>query len=355
MSPTDSPAFRPKYVPLPEVLPPEDERIQKETKSSKDKPSPKLHVKTHKTHKTHKPHNSFDTGYGSGISSPWSVEDRSPDQYPRNPQSAKHSGNRTAHEMIDGKLCKVIYSTKDGKPIRYVSRSSGSPKNADYVQEAPERLAEPYRNKYKAVKETSRVLQKALAEETDTARYNYTAAKQEEDARILNASRVNELESRLRAVTLQSQLLEDQVADAERKRRKAERKLERKEIEDELKVRREEARRREEILAKQQWEQIEASTSPIQPSRRRPTLPPLVSQEDRKPATRRGAGTLATTGYGQTTMTSATKSPNILASTSPSMQAIFEAQRDYDESRVPTHNDEDRRLATDTRRDSFYK
>lgn len=357
MSPPGTPASKSeKYVPLPEPLPKED---KKEKKSTKEKP--KVHIKEHKRY------GSYDTGYASGYSSPYSFEDRSPDQYAPSPKSAKTRPEVTQYEeLVDNRPTTVKYVTKDGRRVKYVNRKPGSPKEEDYFS-TPRSDPDKYKSKYKAVKETSKVLQGAPAETTDTAQHNYQAAKREEAIKLQT---MEELEGQLRALMLQSQVLEDRVADEERKRMQAERKLQQKELETELTNRKEALARREKELERKQWDEITSSPSPVA---RKPTraLPPLIKQDDYKPS-RRNTTSLAmtgypTTGYPTSALTSASRSPGLTAAVSPfvGMDAILEAQRDYDATK--DRGPEDRRKATDikysygarstrerSRRDSFH-
>lgn len=336
MSPTNAPTPKPGFVPLPEPLPKKEEEKSKKEKSPKERSKPLV---------KHKPHNSFDTGYGSGYVSPWSVEERSPDQYSPGSQSPRPRPDTVYYETVDGKSRAVKYIMRDGKKVRYVSRTPGSPKEEEYVPGPPALLLEdPYKTKYKAAKETTKVLQQALTKENETAKYNFNAAKQEEAAKLSSAAQIEDLEARLRALHVSQKVLEDRVADADSARKKAEQKLKQRELEKELAERKLELKRSEENLKRKQWDEIEASPSPLQ--RRRPALPAIVNQEERRPA-RRNTTTVATSGYGP--VTSTVKSPTIIASTNPFMDAIFEAQRDYDESRAQNRGDEDRRRATDVK------
>ncbi|KAK5941406.1 hypothetical protein PMZ80_006684 [Knufia obscura] len=343
MSPTDSPAQGRKFIPLPKPLPTKDEeeRAKKDKKATKEKP--KVHVSSHK------PSRSYDTGYGSA--SPYSFEERSPDQYSPSPKSAKPKADTTVYETIDGKARKGTYITKDGKLVRYVSKSPNSPINETYT---PTKPADPYKTKYKAAKETTKALQEALTETTEKAQYNYVAAKDQEAKHLSTSYQIDALEEELRKLRLQAQILEGRAAEADRKRMVAERKLREQEIEEELKERREErrlerARREEErvtreaAFARKQWDEIEASPSPIS---RRPAQKPLIEQ-DTRPARR---STLVTTSpysspYTTQAVTTTTESPGILATSgNPFIDPILEAQRDYDLAQA--RGEEDRRRAT---------
>lgn len=336
MSPTDSPALGRKFVPLPKPLPTKEE----EEKAKKDKKAPKEKPKVSVS--GHKPHQSYDTGYGS--SSPYSFEERSPDQYSPSPKTAKPKPDTTVYETVGGKARKIKYITKDGKVIRYISRSPNSPVDQDL---APAKPADPYKTKYKAAKETTRVLQEALADQTETAQYNYDAAKDQEAKRLSTSIQIDALEEELRKLRLQAQLLEGRAAEADRKRMVAERKLREQEIEEELAEQRKERARREaernrleEEFARKQWDEIDASPSPV--SRRPRGQTPLIDQPS-KPARR---STLVTTSpYSSQAMTTAPQSPSVFATTgNPFIDPILEAQRDYDLAQA--RGEEDRRRAT---------
>lgn len=330
MSPTNTP--RATFNPLPPELPREEEESKKDKKSKKDKTTPKEkpYVKTHKHGVSWD-----DSAYGS--SSPYSYEDRSPDQYPR---SSKFGTDEVKYEVINGKTRKVKYYTKNGKRYRYVSSTLDSADDDEYVRDPS---YDPYKDKYKDVKRQAKILTEVVAEAEETAKYNYQAAKREESAKFAAAATIEELESRLRALTLQAQVAEIRMAEEQRKRAAIERKLEEKELNDELERRRELLQIKEKRLAREQWEQIEASPSPVDRKRR---SYPVVTQPANRPRTTTAPGTVTTTTYGQNTV-SAYKSP--LAPTDP-YDAIREAQADYDagRSKPSRRSDEDRRYATGT-------
>lgn len=93
------------------------------------------------------------------------------------------------------------------------SEWSGSPKDEEYYS-TPRSNPDKYRSKYKAVKKTYKALQGELAETTDEAQHSYLAAKREEAIKLQTLA---ELKGQLRALMLESQVLEDRVADKERK------------------------------------------------------------------------------------------------------------------------------------------
>lgn len=307
MSPTDSPAPGRKFVPLPKPLPTkeEEERAKKAKKSSKEKP--KVHVPGHK------PTQSYDTGYGSA--SPYSLEERSPDLYGPNPKSPKPKADTTVYETIGGKPRKVTYITKDGKLVRYVSRSPDSPidKNS-----APAKSSDPYKTKYKEAKQTTKALQEALADQAETAQYNYVAARDQEAKRLSTSVQIDALDEELRRLRLQAQVLESRAAEADRKRMVAERKLREQEIEQEIQDWKQERARREQEFARKQW-------CPSKPARKSTSGYPSP--------------------YSSQAMTTGTQSPNVLATTgNPFIDPILEAQRDYALSQA--RDEEDRRRAT---------
>ena len=328
MSPTDPPVPGRKFVPLPKPLPTkeEEERAKKDKKSSKEKP--KVHVPGHK------PTQSYDTGYGSA--SPYSLEERSPDLYSPNPKSPKPKADTTVYETISGKPRNVTYITKDGRRVRYVSRSPDSPieKNS-----APAKSSDPYKTKYKEAKQTTKALQEALADQAETAQYNYVAARDQEAKRLSTSVQIDALDEELRSLRLQAQVLEGRAAEADRRRMVAERKLREQEIEQEIQEREQERVRREQELARKQWEEIEASPSPITRGLARA---PLIDQP-RKPSRKSTPG--YPSPYSSQAMTTGTQPPAILATTgNPFIEPILEAQRDYALSQA--RDEEDRRRAT---------
>lgn len=330
MSPTNTP--RATFNPLPPVLPKEDTASKKD-KSTKDKTTPKEKSKPYV--KTHKQGVSWDdSAYGSA--SPYSYEDRSPDQYAA--RSLKFRADEVKYEIINGKTRKVKYYTKDGKRYRYVTSTLEAAEDDDYV------LDPNYKDKYKDAKKQTKVLSEVIADVEETAKYNYKAAKQEESAKMMAAATIEDLQARLRALALKAQINEDLLAEAERKAAIAQRKLEQRDIEDELRRRSEIARINEQRLAREQWEQIEASPSPIQ--RKRQSFPVAINQTSNRPRTTTVPGPVTTTTYGQTPA-SAYKSP--LAPTVP-FDAILEARADFEagRSKPSRRSDEDRRFATGT-------
>jgi len=324
MSPTDSPAQGQKYIPLPTPLPTkeEEERARKAKKALKEKP--KVSIKSHKHHQ------SYDTGYGSA--SPYSYEERSPEQYIPSPKSAKPKPDTTPYETIDGKsgTTRYITKTKDGKVVRYVSRKSISPIDAGYGAAKP---AEPYKTKYKAAKETTKALQDALYDSTETAQHNYVAAKEQEAKRLSASAQIDALEEQLRSLRLKAQIYEDLAETAERQRLVAERKLREQEIKQKIADQKKERTLLEEDFARRQWDEIEAMPASPSPITRRPARTPLIEQAS-KP---RRNNTATPSPYTSQAMTTASQVPGILAPTgNPFLDPILEAQKD----------EEDRRRAT---------
>lgn len=318
MSPTDSPAPGRKYVPLPKPLPTkedsEEERPKKNKKSSKAKP--KVHGSGHK------PVQSYDTGHDSA--SPYSLEERSPDLYSPNLKSPKPMSkpDATVYEFVDGKTRKVRYIIKDGKRVCYVSRSPDSPIDKTL---ASAKSSDPYKNKYKEAKQTTLALREALADQAEATQYNYAAARDQEAKHLLTAAQISTLEEELRRSRLQAQISEGRAAEADRKRMVAERKLREQDMERELEEQRQKRVLRGEEFARRQWEEIEASPSPV---KSRLAQTPLIEQP-RKPARKDTSG--YSTSYNPQAMATSTQSPSILATTgNPFLDPILEAQRDYD-------------------------
>lgn len=315
----------------------------KPSKSIKDKTKekPKVYIKGHK------PSYSADTGYASGNSSPY-LEERSPDQYTSKPKPLMPTTDVTRYETIDGQPRKVTYITKDGKTIKYISKTPAIIRDDDYVPSSAltTQMTDPYKAKYKQTKKAHDELQKAYADMNETAQYNYDAARQEEAARVLEAkqtaSQIKELEKQLRELTVEQTILKSQAEEhksqaekAERKRLEAEQKYEKHKLEVELSARRQELQRREEKLAQKQWAEIEAAESPLSP-RFKPK--PLVTQEDPRKATFRRSADL-------TELSKPTLAPGL---SNPFMESIYEAQRDYEKKKSQSNEkdkDEEERKA----------
>lgn len=366
MSPRDTPVTESNFVPLPAELPKMDDRI-KPVKSSKDKPKEKTKV----YQKGHKPSYSADTGYASGYSSPY-LEERTPEQYVSKSKPSKPTTDVTRYETIDGKPRKITYITKDGKTVKYISRTPVTSRDEEYVPSSALVIPadDPYKSKYKQTKKAHEELQKAFGDVNETARFNYDAAKSEEAARVMEAKQaalqIEKLEKQLRDFTLQQAILESQAAESDRKRIEAEQKYEKHKLEVELSARRQELQRREEKLREKQWAEIEATESPLSPRfKPKSTLPPLITQEDRK-ATFRKSTDLSNLKSGYTSMTPIYK-PTPTQAPDPFMSSIYEAQRDYDKkNQAKDKDDEDVRKEvrfTSSRRSprarresqSFYK
>lgn len=352
MSPRDSPAANSNFVPLPAELPKMDDRSKKSSKDNKSKEKPKVYVKAHKQSY------SADTGYASGYSSP-RLEDRSPDQYALKPKTPKlASADITRYETIDGKPRKVTYITKDGKTVKYISRTPVTAIDDEYVPSTALTFPaqDPYKTKYKLTKKAHDELQKAFEDVNETARYNYDAAVQEEAARIATAQQtalqIEKLEKQLRDLTVEQTVLKSQALESDRKRLEAEQRYAKRELEVELSARRQELKEREDReakLAQRQWAEIQAAESPLSPRfKRQSTLPPLVTQEDRKVTFRRPTDVVKS-GYGSSTPATATAKPTpTLAPSNVFMDPIYEAQRDYDK-KAQGLDGEDRQRASDVK------
>lgn len=233
----------------------------KTKRSSKDKP--KVYNKGHKSSY------SADTGYFSGNSSP-RLEERSPDQYTSKPKLAKSSSDNTKYETIDGKTRQVKYITKDGKVVRYTSRSPGTRSDDEYVTSTAivARTPDLYKTKYKETKKAHSELQKAFEDANETARFNYDAAKQEETARVVAenarlaadkraADRIAKLEQELLDLSLEQAKLRSKAAESDRRLIEERQKREKRELEDQISARRreqsEEAKRRERERELEEW------------------------------------------------------------------------------------------------------
>lgn len=315
MSPADSPSGGPKkFVPLPGRLPTkEEEMAKKDQKEPKDKP--KVYVPGHK------PRRSADSGFAS--SSPYSFEERSPDQYSPSPKSIKvRQADTQVYEQVASKPRPTTnYILKDGKLVRVAPRSLDSRFEDEYVPgppATPKSRNTGYKTKYKAAKETTKALQAVVADTTEIAQHNYVAAKDQE-------ARFQSLEDELRRLRLQAQISEAKAAEADRKRMEAERKLRQSEIEKELEEMRHDRERRAREFERKQNDEIAASISPATRTRR----PTLIDQPH---LPKRNA--IVTTSYGAAALT-ATAPPTVTnPSRNPFMDPLDEAAADYDRSQA---------------------
>ena len=152
-----------------------------------------------------------------------------------------------------------------------------------------------YKTKYQAAKETSKFLREALTDEAETARYNYLTARDQEAKRLSTSLEIDTLEDELRSLRLEAQVLEGRTANTERERLVAERKLVEKTIELEIDERKKEYNRREDErarheddFARKQWEEIQASASPVRsrPPRRPPKTTDIIRGKEERPRQR---------------------------------------------------------------------
>lgn len=232
------------------------------------------------------------------------------------------------------------------------------------------RTPDLYKTKYKETKKAHSELQKAFEDANETARFNYDAAKQEETARVVAenarlaadkraADRIAKLEQELLDLSLEQAKLRSKAAESDRRLIEERQKREKRELEDQISARRreqsEEAKRRERELELEQRQWAEINATPLSPRfKRSGTLPPLVTQEDKK-ATFRKSSDLTKSGYAVTPKPAANLDP-----TSVFMNPIFEAARDYDKKTQGINEEDKQRAPRKTpraRRESqgFYK
>lgn len=337
MPPKQSPAFKPAFVPLPKPLPQKKEDVKTSDKS-KDKSKEKPRVKVYEA--GHRRVNSYDTGYASGYSSP-RVEERSPLDYTTTaPKSPKPQPDKEAYEIITGsskpryvkpsteRKTDVEQTAERKKGVRYVSRNPDSPGTEDEYVLGPS--AESRKDRFAGPKKSTLILQEKLADKSET---RPTPKKVSFDD-----TRNQELEAEIRQIRLQRQMAEGRAAEAKLKQQRID-ELDRREQElkrqqtEEQSLRWETMSPREAELAEQQWKEIQA-TPVINPPQRRP-----ATVAEPKPVSRRHP---LMTPYGSTALTTATTSPNVLATENPFLAPILEAQADEDARRAR----EERRRST---------
>lgn len=328
----------PKALPLKK----EDAKSKNDAKSS-DKSKEKPRVKVYE--RGHRHQNSYDTGYASGLSSPWSIEERSPLDYSPTPKSPKPRVDKEPYEIIVGSgkpnYAKYSNSRKKDHPavterksdVRYVNRTPESPDYEDEYVPGPPGNSSKLAN----VRKTARVLQEKVEQGAGTKTPKYEAARREEAQRL---KQIETLQAELGKTRLERQLAEGRAAEAERKLKQQQiDELERREKElrqqqaEEQKKREEEILRREVELAEKQWKEIQEAPSPV--LQRRPAA--LVEQE-KKP--RRNS---LMAPYGASALTTTFQSPSVLATDSLFFAPIFEAQRDEDARRARESKNERRR------------
>lgn len=351
MPPKQTPASRP--LSMPQVLPQkkEDNKLKADTKpSDKSKDGPRVKI----YEKGHKQSNSFDTGYasGSGFSSPWSVEERSPLDYlgastnpvtTTAPKSPKPRVDKEPYEIITASSRSRYIKTgsdrnKDApatterkKDPRYVVRTPDSPGvEAEIVPTLSSKPTKPNKDDYAPTRRATQVLQEQLAREP-------AQPVQSDDSR-----RLKQLQTDLQKLRLERQIAEGRAAEAERrlKQQKVDelerrgRELKRQQAEEQQK-REASLARREAKLAKKQWEEIEATPpSSTAPPRRSATLVEQ-GQLPRRPT--------SMAPYGSGALTTTTQSPSLLDAENPFLAPILEAQRDEDARRAREDRDDRRR------------
>lgn len=297
MSPTDSPKEgSKKWVPLPPrvLTKEEEERAKRDAKKDSKKAQGEI--------KGHKPRPSADSGFASAT--PY-YEERSPDQYsPKSAKPQRRSADIQYYEKVINKSRPTKRRDREDGHVQVISADSA-------IDDEP---------KTQALEETHKALQNALV---DTARYNYEAARDQEAKYQNAAATVKALEDELKRLTLQAQITEAKLAESDRQRLAAERKVREQEIEKELEVWRKEQRLREEEFDRRQNDEIENSPSPIGRGRR----PPLVDQP--KPPRR----------------------PSTLVTTNPFINVLDEARADYE---IKKHHSTDNRRTERPRDDRRY-
>ena len=218
MSPSNSPTSgSPKFVPLPSALPTKEEEEAAVVELIRDaKKKPKPYVKEHKTNR------SRDSGIGT--MSPYSFETRSPEQYsPTTRISRSREADFMSYEDIEPSKPATRYVTRDGKIVRVASRKQTSPVSRE--SDMPVKDVK-YRAKYKAAKETTKVLEAALADYGGAAVHNLEAAQAQE-------AKIHSLQDELEKMTLKAQISQARAVAADRRYLEVQ-KSRRQEIEDEL-------------------------------------------------------------------------------------------------------------------------
>lgn len=342
MPPKQSPAPRPKITPLTKSLTQREDVKASEKSKDKDKDKPRVKVYD----KGHKHSNSYDTGYASGLSSPWNIEERSPDDYTTAvPKSAKPRSEKEPYEIITSSsrpryikadserkkdVSPLMERKKDipataerKKDVRYINRSPDSlDVDDDYV---PGPSTDTRKDKYAGPRRTTLVLQTQLAKNTDDL-----DDLSEDD---YDDSQIQRMEAELRKVRLERQIAEGRTSEAKPKQQHLE-DLNVREKQVQQKLAEEQKKRvkfmtpREEELAEKQWKEIQAIPNPkANPSLRRSA----TNASEPTPPSRRHT---LMTPYGSTALTTATQSPSVLATENPFLAPILEAQREEDARRA---------------------
>lgn len=186
------------------------------------------------------------------------METRSPEQYsPTTRTSRNRQADVYGYEDVEPRKPSARYVTKDGKILRPTSRKQSSPVAdqlfTDDSSLTPAKEAK-YRDKYKSAKETTKVLEAALADYGSAVVYNLEAA-QAQEAKIVS------LQEELEKMTLKAQISQARAVAADRRYLEVQTSR-RKEIEDELAgLRAEQQRRSKAVEAAREEYPIGYSTS----------------------------------------------------------------------------------------------
>lgn len=288
--------------------------------------------------KVHKKNNSDDTGYASGLSSPWAVEDRSPlDYVTAVPRSPKPRSDTEAYEVTtSSSRPRYIKSSserkKDAPPtaerrtnIRYVNRTPKSPSTED--DHVPGPSTETRKDISAGPRRTTVLLQRELAKGTKTVAFadEDDEDEDEDDDDHYDDPQMQQLEVELRKVRLERQLAEGRSIEEKPKRQQVEG-LNRRERQLTQQLEDERTRRigtmspREAELAEKQWREIQAAPT-VNPSLRRPAN--LVEHPTpKRPALK--------TSPESTALTTASRALSVLDIPNPFLAPILEAQQEDD-------------------------